>query len=362
MRYIDLIREFFRPQTLAGIASIVGIMGGINSLTNSGGGGYSSNQGSNAPPFYIPQGQGVQDSNWQSALAQLFGQTSSAAGQINPAEQQSFQAGEAVNPQGFATSGAQAGQQYGSAANLAQMFSQLMQGQAQQGQQQQAGLIQAGNDPNKAMYNKELAQTIDTSRAADSARGIAGGPVSSGNESTAVQNFNTNWDYSQLQRILAANQGVNQTGQLIGADAAASQGFAGQVPGLTLQGGAAPIQGAQAAAAYPGQVASSYQTQTTAAGSPWNSIMNSILPYLNFGQGATNSAFGGFSQNQQNQQNQSAAGTNALLTGLGQANTSANTPGSWLSSIFGGGGGGGMMDPYSGISSGSTYSGSLAGI
>lgn len=334
--FTRLIQGFFRPQFLGSIASVVGIAGGLNSIFGGGGGGgYQSNQGGGAPVQYLPTGSGAADTSWQQALQSLMSQAGTTQGQIDPVFLQSFMQQMGINPSGLATSGAQAGQQYGQTASLDQMLAQIMQGQGQGAMQQQQNLLMAGNDPQHAMYDRERQQTIDSSRAADSARGIAMGGVSSGNESTALNNFQTNWDYNQLQRMLQANQGANQTAQQAGADMSAASLFSGAVPGLTQQAGAAPIQGQVSAAQFPAQAASGYGQNMQAGSQQWSDIMAQIIPYLNFGMGATNNASKAFAENQTNQQNQSATGVQSLLTGLNNFGDSSG--GQWLSNLFSGG-------------------------
>lgn len=334
--FTRLIQGFFRPQFLGSIASVVGIAGGLNSIFG-GGGGYQSNQGGGAPVQYLPTGSGAADTSFQQALQQLMAQAGTTQGQIDPVFLQSFMQQMGINPSGLATSGAQAGQQYGQTAGLDQMLAQIMQGQGQGAMQQQQALLTAGNDPQKALYDQEKGKVIENVRAADSARGLAMSPYSVGNETDALDTFNTSWQQQMLQRMLQANQGANQTAQQAGADLSAASLFSGQVPGLTQQAGAAPIQGQVSAAQFPAQAASTYGTNMQAGNQDWTTIMSQIIPYLNFGMGATGNASKAFAENQTFGANQQTQGLTNLLGGLG-AGKNADW-GSSLSNLFGGGAG-----------------------
>lgn len=332
--------------SLATVASVVGIAAGANSLfgggsSGGGGGGYSSNQGSGAPSFYVPTDLGGADQSWQQLMGQLTGQQTGLSNQINPIFLQSLMQQLGIDPSGLAGAGQQAGQQFGQAAGVNQQAGQQLMGQAGQDQARQQMLVQAGMDPNNALYNKERQQTIDSSRAADSARGIGMGGVSSGNEASALTNFQANWDTNQLGRMLSANQGANQTGQLIGADLSGAAGFAGAVPGLTQQAGAAPIAGQTAAAQLPSTAASQYGANMGQGMNSLEQILPMLIQYMNNGQGAIAGANNAFTANRGFQTQQSANGLQGLLTGMNNFSNSSGgqNVGNWLSNMWGGGGG-----------------------
>lgn len=318
---------------LGDLSNLVGIAGGLNSLFGGGGagGGYTSNQGSGAPPAYIPTGQGGADSAWQQALMQMMGQSGQVSGQTNPVFGQAFQNQLGIDPGGYAAAGQQAGQSYGNLSDMSAQLAQLLMGQAGNDMGRQRAVWQAGTDPQQGMYNQQRQQVVDSSRAADSARGLAMSPYSSGNESSALTNFQNQWDYGQLQRMLGANQGANQTGQLVGANLAGAAGFAGQVPQYQMAAGAAPIEGANMAAQFPAGAATQYGQNMQGSSQSLQQIMGQIIPYLNFGQGAQQNAYNAFATDRNYQDQQSASGTNALLTGL----KGLNSPGGWLSSMNG---------------------------
>lgn len=334
--------------SLATTAAVVGIGAGVYSMSQSGkGGGGSSGGGSGGPNFYVPQNLPGIDNMWQNTLLQSGSLTQGIYDTVNPAFAQSYLQQMGIDPYGYAMSGQQAGQAYGQNAANERAFSDVLGGQFQTDQGRQQALWQAGADPQSAMYNHERQQVVDSSRAADSARGLAMSPYSSGNESAALNDFNRQWDYGQLQRMMGANQGANQTGQLMGADLAGSAQFGAMVPQDQQMAGAAPIQGQMQAAQYPAQAAAGFAANTGISNQMLQQYMNQMIPYMNYGQGAQQNAYNAFSNNRQFDANQSAAGMNAVLTGL----KGASSPGSWMAGWGGGG--------YSGAGSNNWGSGSF---
>lgn len=334
-------------------AAWVGAAVGVaNLLGGSGGGGSGGGGSGGGPNFYVPQNlQGI-DSMWQNALLQSGSLTQGIYDTVNPAFAQSYLQQMGINPSGYAMSGQQAGQAYGQNAANERTFSDVLGAQFQSDQGRQQALWQAGADPQKGMYNQQRQQVVDSSRAADSARGLAMSPYSSGNESSALTNFQNQWDYGQLQRMMGANQGANQTGQLMGADLAGSAQFGAMVPQDQQMAGSAPIQGQMQAAQYPAQAAAGFAANTGISNQMLQQYMNQMMPYMNFGQGAQQNAYNAFSANRQFDANQSAAGMNALLTGAKGLN-----PGQWFGGGYSGAGsnnfGGGSFDP--GMTPGAYY-------
>lgn len=313
MRYfIDTraaLREFLILGVIGTIASVVGIAGGLNSLfggsSGSTTGGYNSGTGAAS--------------------------STGALNTISPSVLAAFQQLMGLDTSGVTNTANQAGGNYASNAGFANQYRDMLQRQAgvQQGAQNtlmQSGdaAFAAGQDPQQALYQRLLQQTQDGSRAATSARGIGTSPEAAGIENRAVGDFNLGWQNQQLARMLqglggqtsAYNAAGNQ-GQLLGADLSGAMNFANQVPTNILQSGQVPYQGQQQAAGQPIQAANQYSTALNTAFNP--GLANYNLAGAQFGA------------------NQSAAGTNAALTGLSGLNTAYNQPGSWLSTAFGGG-------------------------
>ena len=266
---------------LAPIASIIGIGAGASNLLGGGGPGQTNSQTGQ----YTPSGQGNADQLWQALLGQGAGASTGATNAINPVLMQAFQS----------MLSAPTAQEYGQLSNLAPQYGQILQNQAAQGQQNAGGLINAGNqimntasDPQGALFNQLQQQVTDQSRAADSARGIGMSGQSAGNENQALSNFDINWQNQQLGRqsqglqgLESAYQGAGQQANQVGQNLTGAMDFYGMAP-----------QYLNASTSYPMQAAQQYagaQSGTNLLNSGW---LSQIIPYLNYGQGASGNAFG----------------------------------------------------------------------
>lgn len=113
-------------------------------------------------------------------------------------------------------------------------------------------LLQAGFDPQNALYNRTLQQLQDQTRAAQAARGVATTPYGAGVEGSTLSNFNIDWQNNQLQRML---QGAQGAGGLTGAGVGAMGAGAGMIgQGGRMYGEGAGLQnmGVSNMAAAPG--------------------------------------------------------------------------------------------------------------
>ena len=355
--------------TLGMIGSVVGIGSGLNSLF---GGGSSSSPGSSGPAgqpqFYQPTGQSSADNTWQQMLQQMVGSAGGVAGQVQPNLQEAYRMLSGISPVGYNQAAGQAGAGYGDAASLAKMLqgqSMTQAGTASQAQQDLMGAgksaYNAGLDPQKDLYNQQYQQMLEQTNAATSMRGIGMSPEAAGIQNQASEQFNTGWQNQQLQRQLAglsgmqgAYQGAGQQGTLAGANQSAAMGYGAAAPGYTLQSGQVPYQALQQAFQQPIQNANMYagamQQDVT---SPYGAIQSNILPYLNYGQGASSGAFGANLQSSNQANQNSANGMNSLLTGLAgnsgqQANPWGMNTNAWSSLAN-------MFSPTSGTSTGLNY-------
>ena len=319
--------------TLGTIASIVGIGSGVKNLTRSGQQG-----GSSSSSTYVPTGLGQADQTWQQILqnaAQTAGQGNS---QLNPALLSGLTQALGVDPSQFLAASQNAGNISSGLAPAALQgmgfLNNLAGTQAgAAGQLYGAGqnVYNTALDPQQALYNRLQQQITDASRAATSSRGIGMGPEAAGIENQALGNFNIDWQNQQLGRQLAGLQGMSgaygQAGnQLQGAGRDVTGGLAlgSLAPGLAQQGGALPYQAQLGAATQPFNVANQYGQAVGSMNNPQLAILQSIIPYINQGLGATGQAFG--------QQAQGAYGLGQSLNTFGQ-----NAPSAWaaLGNIFG---------------------------
>ena len=361
---LQFIKGFFRIGFgLGTLASIVGIGSGINSLMNSGNPQYGGMGGAPGGQYYIPSGQSSADSSWQQALAQLMGNQQNTAANVTPELYQTFLNQAGINTQPMVQAGQDAGAAYGQNAQLAQMLSSMLGGQAGQNFGNASQIMNTAMDPQQALYNRTAQQTQDQTRAAESASGVAMSPYGAGLESQAMNNFNIDWQNAQLGRQVSGAGAATQLGQLGGQDVSGAYGMAGQVPTNLLQSGTVPAQTAMTAYGMPAQAAQNYASgMTSAVSSPYSGIMSQIIPYLTYGSGATNNAFTGSMAGQAQNQSMTNQGINTIMSGLGTG--SQNGLGNWLGSLFstpqgGYGGGVGTTSSYAnmgGVDSGAGFS------
>lgn len=294
MRLLRLLRSFFFLGTLGTVASVVGIAGGLNSIFGGSGGGGGS------PNAYVPSNQPGADQNWQQVMQQMMQQYGAEASALGPYLQQAFGSSMAGAP-GLQQMMRQYGGDFaGEAGNL------IGAGNTLRGAGNQ--LWQTAQDPQNALYAKQLQQTQDQSRAASSMRGIGMGAQAAGLENDAVNNFGMNWENQQLARQAQGLQGMSS-----------AYGQAGQQTGAglgALQGSSAMMQGAEQ---WPFQLSQLYSgALNSGIYQPGGGIQGQAGQYLGLGQSGASSAFG-----------QQQTGLNNLTTGLGQF---AQQP--WMQNFF----------------------------
>jgi hypothetical protein len=268
--------------------------------------------------MYVPTGLGTADQNWQNLNQSQMG----LYNQGNP------YAG------GYQSAAGAAGGQYGGLAGQAGQYATQLGGLAQGAYGAQNYLQNAGQnvynlamDPQNALYNRTAGQLGDQVNAGQAQRGLGNSAVGGSEYNQAMSNFNIDWQNNQLSR---ATQGAsalgnlyNQAGsysQLGNADLAASLGTGAQGAGYQLQAGQLPYQTAQG-------ITNNQLGQA-------QGIQGQQIPYMNYGQGATQSAYNAASAN--------AGATGALVNqGIGALGNS-----SWGQNLFGGSGGGGNTVAY----------------
>lgn len=205
------------------------------------------------------------------------------------------------------------------------------------------GIMNAGFDPQNALYGRSSFNAQQGARAGNEARGIDMTPYGAGLENDAMRNFNIDWQNQQLQRMVTGAQGA---GGLMNTGAnlmTQGQGLSNMAPGLAQQAGMAPystfnqIGGDQLNA-----LNALSQAGTNATQIPQQGVQN-WLQYLGAGNQAAgvanqtaqlglNQANLGFNQSQQvgNQIGQSFAGLGQGLNrmyGWGQPSSGGGSPG-----------------------------------
>lgn len=211
-------------------------------------------------------------------------------------------------------------QQYMAGAGRSGQASTLAGNQAGQGANllmQNAKALQAsGMDPQQALYNKLRQQNADQTNVQNAQYGLTTSPFGAGVANQSNQNFNIDWQNQQLQRQLAAGQGIN-------ADVSGAQGLRQAGAQDYFAGGATPFN---------------------AYGTGVGSVNNALQQYMNMaGQG--------------NQSQQQALQDWMQYLGLGNATAGTNQNAYQLNQGTAGMYGAGLFPAVSNLFGGSTNSG-----
>lgn len=261
------------------VGSVVGgLVSGSSSPSTSGGG----------PSYYVPTGLGTADTTWQNLLSGI----NSAYGpsNLNQYGQRSLQ--EGINANNYyrdpyqnaaGTAGAWyrdlAGQmgQYGH-ENIATQNSLLNAGM---------GVYNMGLDPQNALYDRTRQQVTDQSNAVNSMYGLGSSGAGAGLTNQALSNFNIDWQNNQLSRAMQGLQGYAGAANTAGRFGELGTSQLGSAPGYMLAGGSTPYNVAQSIASVPGSLGNTYGSFLNSnIYGPAEGIMGSIIPYMNYGQGA----------------------------------------------------------------------------
>lgn len=263
--------------------------------------------------LYTPTGLGPADQSWQDLLQQQLAYNNGA----NP------YAG------GYQSAANQAGQQYSNLAGMANQYAGQLGQQATgaygaQNYLQQAGqqVFNQATDPNQAGYNLALTNLNSQTNAQQALRGLGNSAQGASEIANTDANFGINWNTQQVQNSIAGLGALNSAygtagsyGQLGNSDLSQSLSTAAQAPGYTLQGGQTPYSAA-------GSIQNNQIAQA-------QGIQNQIIPYLNYGQGATSNAYNAAAAQAQSLGSTAAQGIGSLGQNYGS-----------LSSLFGGSGSG----------------------
>lgn len=308
----------------------------------------SGGSGGGGPSYYVPTGLNTADQTWQGLLGGmdwLYNNTG-----LQQYGLRSLWNGLSANDQyapGYQSAANTAGAEYGDLANL-------LKSQSTGYQNTQQGLLNAGQnvynlglDPQNALYSKLQQQTTDQANAVNSMYGLGSSGAGAGMTDQALTNFNINWQNNQLGRAMQGLQGMTSADQLAGQYGQAAQAASAAVPGATMQSGQLPYSTAQSIAAAPGQLAGQYgQFLNQNVYGPAEGIMGTIIPYMNYGQGAQAVPY-------QNAYNQAQSMGGAAYNGI---NNAFNNP-QFQSSV--GNAFSNYFNPASGSFSGGDFSGAF---
>lgn len=188
------------------------------------------------------------------------------------------------------------------------------------------GVLNTAFDPQQALYNRTLGQTLDQASVANAMAGIGGTPYGASNVANQARNFGIDWQNNLLNRQISGGQ--------------AGTGLLQAAPALSVSSGAAPFKATQDfGQQFLQDIGAVGQLGTTPYTLPQQAI-NDIESYLRLGQSASNLALTGGNLGF----NQTAQGIGGLLSG---ANSLFGSNG-----LFGGSGGlfGGGSSALSGAS------------
>lgn len=303
----------------------------------------ASGGGSN---LYTPTGLSSADQTWQGLLSNMVGQYN--ANNLNQYGLGSLwggiQAGEQYGP-GLQNAANASSNALNNLAALQGQYSGTLNQQASNAYNTQQNLLNAGQqvyntalDPQNALYNQLANQQMQQSGATNSMYGLGSSGVGAGIANQNQQNFDINWQNQQLARQAtglgaytnAAGQGLSY-GQLGNADLQGVTNMLQSAAQNGLTAGQLPYNTAQGIAALPGQLANTYGSFLNQnVYQPGTGLQSQIIPYLNYGQGATSNAFNAAS---------SGAGAlgSAVSQGISGLGTAAQNAGGF-SNLFGGSG------------------------
>ena len=305
----------------------------------------TSGGGSGGSNMYTPTGLGAADTSWQQllqGLQQNYGNASPWIGTTAGDALGNALRGNAQYGTGYMDQANAAGQGYGNLANTLNQQSGMNFGTQQ-------ALLGAGNqvyqtalDPQNALYNRTAQQLQDQTGATNSMYGLGSSAAGAGVANQAMSNFNIDWQNQQLQRQLAGLQGYGQAAGTAGGYGQLGTAQASAAPGAQLQAGQVPWQVNQQINTQPTNLLNQYSgALQQGIYQPGQNLQSQIIPYLNYGQGATQAAYGAASQN---------AGALGSMVSQGLGSAAQAGAGGWLGGLFG--------SSNDTLGSGSTFGGS----
>lgn len=294
--------------------------------------------GNSGGSYYVPTGLTSADQTWQSLLSNLNWYSQNTP--LNQYGLDSLQDGMTALSRyapGYQNAANAAGAGYTNAGNALTNLGNL--DLATQRQLLGAGqnVYNLGLDPQNALYARTVQQLQDQTGVTNSMYGLGSSAAGAGVANQALSNFNIDWQNNQLSRALQGLQGYTGAANTAGSYGQAGANALTQAPQYTLAGGALPFNVSQSLAAVPGQLADTYGSfMNRNIYGPAEGIMSSIIPYMNYGQGAQQVPF------QSQAQGAGAAGSlvSQGIQGIGNAIQNAGGFGNFFNGTTGSFGGG----------------------
>lgn len=287
---------------------------------------------------YVPNYTGQMDQRYQDAMAAIVQATDRNTGLVDPVLLENFSNMLGIDLSGIVQAGQKAGGEYAGLGELAGGGAGTMFDQS--GKMFGAGqdIYEMGRDPRGTQHDFMRHGAIEDARAADSARGIAMSPLSSGHESDAVRNFEMDWQNQQFGRAQQGLQGLQSSGYYGGLDLGRGMDMAGMQPGFTMASAAAPVQAQQSVYQMPMDWASNFsQAEGANVVQPYYGITQGVMPYLGMS-GQIGANYSNYDFNSAIVKNQMITGGIGKMANGASGNSGMGNMANWYSPNSGGGG------------------------
>lgn len=178
----------------------------------------------------------------------------------------------------------QSGQAFTGAGNQAGQGANLL-------MQNARGLEKSGFDPQHALQKQLQGQVQDQSNVNNAMYGLQSSPYGAGVANQNMTNFDINWQNQQLQRQLAAQQGI-------GADVSGAQGLNQARANDFMAGGAAPYGAYRGGVGDINSALQQYLTMAQGGNQSQNQALQDWMQYLGLGNAAANTNQNAYGMNQ----------------------------------------------------------------
>ncbi len=306
------------------------------------GGGQSQPTQPNAQ-VYQPSGTANVDSQLQALLSQNAGLTT---GSGNPYSTYSPQFANIFNSlynnpgaAGYTGAATTAGGQYGTAGSQASSGAGQLNSAALGALPGAQQVMQQGLDPQNALYNQQLQQTVDQANVANAQYGLQG-QQAAGDVNQATTNFNNTWQNQQLARAISGLSAGTSAISSVGGDLNTGLNVGAGGAASTLAGGVAPYTANQNVGTNQQSALQQYITSLLGPTTSSQSTIGDLSTYLGQGIGASSQQAYQALQDYQAQLNSQAN----LGSGLGGLLGLGGNSGNSLLSLFGSSGGGAAAD------------------
>jgi hypothetical protein len=143
--------------------------------------------------------------------------------------------------------------------------------------------LQAGFDPQNALYNRTQQQVQDQANAINAMYGLSSSPYGAGVANQAMSNFNIDWQNQQLARQGQGAQTAGNIAQTAAGEYGAGLGYLGQIPGTMTGASVIPYSTYNTLQSQPMSAISNAANVAQQLYNPTTAAMGSALGYLGTG-------------------------------------------------------------------------------